>query len=168
MERSTQTTDTTNNSNVVKTKASNFNCDSLDDSRLLKVAAEFTPTKIELSESLEDSASALITGVQPACFEKMKSTKLVIATLLGKLYLSHLKCCNQGYDLRSMKKGAATIIINRFERMAGYEGKKMEMLNSGRIVDFIQEDLSLRTNTDLQNILKAITKESNRINSTKL
>lgn len=77
--------------------------------------------------------------------------------------LHHLQCCNQNYDLYQMLEGAAIIIINEFSRLAGYEGQKLEMLNSGLVIDFIKADKKLLGIAEISEIIKACEMETVRI-----
>lgn len=88
---------------------------------------------------------------------------LIIALILCKLALHHLKCCNQHYDLYQMREGAAAVIINEFNKLAGYEGKRLEMLNSGLITDYIGSDKILSANPTIITVMNAIKSEDKRI-----
>jgi hypothetical protein len=64
--------------------------------------------------------------------------------ILAKLAWHHLSCCNRHYDLYQMRdSAAAAVIINEFNKLAGYEGQRLEMLQSGAIVEYIETDFLL-------------------------
>jgi hypothetical protein len=141
----------------------NKDCDRNYDTLLLKYASEFTPSTIALNESLSPDLKSFLLSVETNCLRKQKEYKYFIALILGKLALHHLKCCNQHYDLYQMREGAATVIINEFEKLAGYEGKRLEMLNSAHITDYIKSDKILSANPDVANVMDTIKSESKRI-----
>ncbi|MEI9811066.1 MAG: hypothetical protein WDO16_26035 [Bacteroidota bacterium] len=138
-------------------------CDQNYDSLLLKYADEFTPTTIDLNSSLSSDLKSFLLSVDTNCLRKQTEYRYFIALILEKLALYHLKCCNQHYDLYQMREGAAAVIINEFNKLAGNEGKRLEMLNSGLITDYINSDKTLSTNPAIINVMKAIESESKRI-----
>jgi len=91
------------------------------DSMLLVISNEFEPKSINLNNSISSKASSFILNVDANCLRKQSMYDTFIAIILAKLYSNHLKCYNQGYDLLSMKEGAAKVIIVEFEKMAGYD-----------------------------------------------
>ena len=52
-------------------------------------------------------------------------------------------------------EGAAAVNINEFNKLTGYEGRRLEMLNSGLIVDYIKSDTMLSTNPAIINVMNA-------------
>jgi hypothetical protein len=138
-------------------------CDQNYDSLLLKYANEFVPTTIDLNGSLSSDVKSFLISVDTNCLRKQAEYKYFIALTLGKLALHHLKCCNQHYDLYQMREGAATIVINEFSRLAGYAGQRLEILNSGLIVDYILSDKTLSTNPTISGIMRSIEAETARI-----
>lgn len=156
---------TPDNKTVVKDSSVNQTkiCDQNYDSLLLKYANEFTPTTIDLNGSLSSDLKSFLLSIDTNCLRKQTEYKYFIALILEKLALHHLKCCNQHYDLYQMREGPAAIIINEFNRLAGYEGKRLEMLNSGLIMDYIKSDTLLSTNQAIINVMNAYESESKRI-----
>lgn len=138
-------------------------CDQDYDSLLLKYADEFTPTTIDLNSSVSSNLKSFLLAVDTNCLRKQREYKYFIALILGKLALHHLKCCNQHYDLYQMREGAAAVIINEFNKLAGYEGQRLEMLNSGLIKDYIESDTMLSANPIIINVMNTIKKEEIRI-----
>lgn len=148
-------------SSVNETK--NIVCDQNYDSLLLKYANEFTPTTIKLKSSLSSDLKCFLLSVDTNCLRKQTEYKFFIALILEKLALHHLKCCNHHYDLYQMREGAAAVIINEFTKLAGYEGKRLEMLNSGLIIEYIKSDKMLSTNQAILNVMNTYESESKRI-----
>src|SRR5687767_1814601 len=144
-------------------EAKNIVCDQNYDSLLLEYANEFIPTTIKLNSSLSSDLRSFLLSIDTNCLRKQTAYKYFIALILEKLALHHLKCCNQHYDLYQMREGAAAVIINEFNKLAGYEGKRLEMLNSGLIVDYIKSDTMLSTNQAIFNVMNAHESESKRI-----
>lgn len=138
-------------------------CDQNYDSLLLKYANEFTPKTIDLNSSLSSDLESFLLSVDTNCLRKQTEYKYFIALILEKLSLHHLKCCNQHYDLYQMREGAAAVIINEFNKLAGYEGQRLEMLNSGLIKGYIESDPILSANPIIANVMNAIKKEETRI-----
>ncbi len=143
--------------------AKNIVCDQNYDSLLLKYANEFAATTIDLNSSLSSGLKSFLLSVDTNCLRKQKEYKYFVALILEKLALHHLKCCNQHYDLYQMREGAATIIINEFDRLAGYGGQQLEMLNSGVVMDYILNDKTLSTNPTISRVKNAMEAESARI-----
>ena len=140
-------------------KPCNINYDSL----LIRYGNDFEAEKIDLNKCLSQEVRSFILKADTNCLEKQKEYKNFITVILAKLYIHHLQCCNQGYDLLSMKEGAASIVINAFEKLAGYNGQNLEMLNSGIIVDYIDKEPSFKINKIVQLLRKNIEKEVIRI-----
>jgi len=148
-------------SSVNETK--NIICNQNYDSLFLKYSNEFAPATIDLNGSLSSDLKSFLLSVDTNCLRKQSAYKYFIALILGKLALHHLKCCNHHYDLYQMRKGAAAVIINEFNKLAGYERQRLEMLNSGLIVDYIKSDTILSANPAIINIMNAIASEGKRI-----
>lgn len=138
-------------------------CNNDYDSLLVKYSNSFKATEIDLNKCLSEQEQSFILKVDTNCLEGQKEYKKFIAIILAKLYSHHLQCCNQGYDLLSMKEGAASIIISGFEKLAGYKGRNLEMLNSGTIVDYIDKEPSFKNNKTVQVLREDIRKEVQRI-----
>lgn len=108
-------------------------------SQLDTYSKTFEPKSIDLNQSISKPLDSFLLHVDTNCLRQQKQYQNFITTILAKLYYHHLKCCNQGYDLQSMAKGGAKIIIDDFERIAGYRERRLEMLNSGTVVDYIEQ-----------------------------
>ncbi len=144
-------------------KSKSIICDHNYDSLLFKYAHEFNATTIDLNSSLSSDLKSFLFSVDTTCLRKQNEYRYFIGLILGKLAYHHLKCCNQHYDLYQMREGAAAVIINEFNKLAGYEGKRFEMLNSGLIVDYIKSDTMLSTSPAIINVTKAYESERKRI-----
>jgi hypothetical protein len=147
---------TGNNNDTVKCKISY-------DSALLRYSDSFVASTIDLNESLNDEFKNYVLSLDTTCLRQQENYKYFIITMMAKLYLYHLKCCNQGYDLYQMTGNPAKIIINEFERIGKYERSQNEMLNSGMIVDVIAQDSSLKRSEKIDELVKKISVESKRI-----
>lgn len=158
----------TSNSKAAVNEASfnetkNKDCDQNYNTLLVKYANEFSPSTIDLNRSLSTDLKSFLSSVDTNCLRRQEGYKYFIALILGKLALHHLKCCNQHYDLYQMREGAAIVIINEFDKLAGYEGSRLEMLNSGLITDYIKSDKILSGNPVIANVMQRIESESKRI-----
>ena len=138
-------------------------CNQNYDSSLVKYANEFTPTTIDLNSSLSSDLKTFLLSVDTNCLRKQTKYKYFISLILQKLAVHHLKCCNQHYDLYQMREGAATIIINEFNKLAGYEGQRLEMLNSGLVTDYIKMDSELSKSPIIGKSINAEKEEERRI-----
>jgi hypothetical protein len=138
-------------------------CNQNYDSSLVRYANDFSPTTIDLNSSLSSDLKSFLMSVDTSCLRKQTKYKYFIALILQKLALHHLKCCNQQYDLYQMREGAATLIINEFNNLAGYEGKRLEMLNSGLITEYIKKDSELSKIPIMKDAINATMEEERRI-----
>lgn len=127
-------------------------CDSYD-SLLLAYAENFKALAVNLEESISAELRNFINTVDTNCLRQQKQYKFFIATVLAKLYVYHIEYGEVGYDLLGMKTGAAKIIIEEFQVLAGYN-KRLEFLNSGNIVTYIKQDPELQTNKTIRKIIK--------------
>ncbi len=146
--------------NIVKGKQI---CNPADDSLLLKYGNEFTPTDLELDSSLSFDLKKYLSKVDTSCLRKVSNYRYFISMVLAKLYLYHLKCCDQSYDLYQMKTGEAAIIINEYDKVSGYNSQNLEMLSSGTIVEFINNDKILSANPSVHAQLNKIKLEEDRL-----
>jgi hypothetical protein len=139
------------------------NCNQNHDTALLKYANEFNPTEINLQKNISKELDSFLLNAYTVCLRKQTKYEFFIAAILANLYYYHLSCCNQGYNLLSMKAGSAGIIINEFENLAGYKSQNLEMLNSEIIVDYLELHPQLRETPLLKLLLEKIKKEATRI-----
>ncbi len=138
-------------------------CDNDYDRLLIKYAGDFKAANLELDKCLLPQLDSFLLHVDTNCLRKQKEYKTFIAIILAKLSIHHLQCYNQGYDLLSMEKGGAKIIVDDFRRMTGYQNKHLDMLNSGFIFDFIESDKTLKENSTIKLLVRKYAKEGDRI-----
>ena len=128
----------------------NFNCGNIKgkavhcdigkaDSSFLKLAQDFTPDKIGLDKCLPGSLD-----IDTNCLRSLPHYKYAVLLILVKLYDHHIQVAHQGYDLYSMRSGAAKTIIDEFDIIGGYNKRRLEMLNSGTVLDVIDKEPALR------------------------
>ena len=158
---------TDNNKAVVSPKTEsaikdNRDCNQIHDSMLVRFADAFTPISISLDKSILQELKSFIFSIDTVCLRKQNKYEYFVSVIVAKQALHHLQCCNQGYDLYQMREGAAAIIINEFDRFSGYKSKKLEMLNSGVIVDYINSNSTLSSDTTLANLVKLIKAQQSR------
>jgi len=132
------------------------------DSALSKFSNNFVPKDLELSNSISPELDSFLRHADTNCLRKQNLYKPFLATIFAKLAVYHLKCCHQGYDLFQMKGTSANILVHEFENVSDYHRNKLEMLNSGVVFDFIQEDSSLESNKMLKELHKGYLKEEKR------
>ena len=129
------------------TQPKEYNCDTKKlDSLLVQYSENFIPTKIGLDECLPSSFDTLFNNIDTICLRSLPHYKYSILIVLLKLYDYHIRVGHQGYDLYSMKSGASKIIIGEFESIGGYTKERLEMLNSGTVLDVIDKEDGLKTN----------------------
>lgn len=141
----------------------NTPCKNNFDSVLIKYYNKFKATNIDLTKCISRELDSLILKIDTACLEKQLEYKNLVAIILTKLYIHHLQCCNQGYDLLPMKEGSAKIIISSFQKYSKRDNIKLEMLNSGTIVQYIESDSFFKNNKTIQLLRIKIESEFKRI-----
>jgi hypothetical protein len=151
------------NSKPLPTSITEPACNENYDSILAKLAHEFKPASVDLDRSISGRIDSFLLAADTVCLRNQKGYKLFIATILAKEFYYHVSIGHQGYDLQSMDGGGARIIVEDFKKMAGYQGRHLEMLNSGTIMDFIKKDDSLKN--ELSYLIKQIEKKSDEVDS---
>ena len=149
--------------NKLKTQTPSANCINYD-STLLQFANTFDPKKVNLSKAISPKLDTFLLSLDTTCLRKQSNYEIFISVILLKLYLSHLRCCNQEFDLASMKKSGPSIIINEYQKLSGTAGKHVEFLNSRFIEDYVLKDETLKNNVLIRPLLNDISKEHQRIN----
>jgi hypothetical protein len=133
---------------LLSTRAS---CDTIKVDSLFKIYAEaFMPTKLGLDKCLPDAFDTLLNKIDSNCLRSLPHYKYSILLVLLKLYNYDIRVGHQGYDLLTMKEGASKIIINEFELIGGYKSERLEMLNSGTVLDVIDKEKELKSNPTLK------------------
>jgi hypothetical protein len=138
-------------------------CNENYDTLLTRYGNTFDATTMNLSKSLNPDLNLFLLKVDTNCLRSQKEYEKFISLILAKLFLHHLKCCNQSYDLQSMEQDGGKMIVNEFKRMAGYQNQNMEMLSSATVVLFIQKNPDLKEAKEISSLLKMIEKEKARI-----
>lgn len=133
------------------------------DNLLRRYADNFSPKNIDLSKTLDHSLDSFLLHVDTHCLRLQKEYQYFITEILAKLFYYHILNGHQSYDLQSMDEGGAKVIIHEFKIMAGYDTVHLEMLSSGVVVDFIQQNKVLSTNPRLKKLLKQIKIEADLI-----
>jgi len=133
------------------------------DTLLCRYADNYSPNNIDLGKTLDHSLDSFPLHVDTICLRSQKEYEYFITEILAKLFYYHILNGHQSYDLLSMDEGGAKVIIHEFKKMAGYGTIHMEMLSSGVVVDFIQQNKVLRTNPRLGKLLKQIKIEADLI-----
>lgn len=138
-------------------------CNENYDSLMLGYAYDFNAKNIRLDKDLSTGLDSFLIHTDTNCLRKQGEYKFFIAIILSKLCYYHLKCCNQGYDLLSMRNGGAKVIIDEFRRMSGYQNQHLDMLNSEFIIHFIEQDPTLKENSLIKDLLNKLNREERRI-----
>jgi hypothetical protein len=134
-------------SNLIKTNSSDT-CINYDD-LLLKYANQFKAVAVCLDESISPELRNFLNKIDTNCLRKQNQYKFFISLIIAKLHSYHVDCCELGSNLLCMKNGAARLLINEYQTIAGYTNVR-EFLNSATIVSFIKHDSSLNINTILR------------------
>jgi hypothetical protein len=141
-------------------------CNTNFDTTLVRLAKSFQPRDLHITESMSNELNQFMLHVDTTCLRKQKMYQFFIVTIWAKIALYQLKCCNQHYEMRPEKNGAK-IILEEFERMAGFQNKHVEFLSSAEAESFIKRTPELYDNPYLRSIMVKIQKESARISGSK-
>lgn len=123
---------------------------------LIELGTNFKPTDLDLNLSLKKNIqlNLFLDTIDKNCLLNQNNYKLFIAIILVKQYYFHLSNYHQGFDLLSMRIGNASKIVDCFREMTNKRAK-LEMLNSGLIENYLQENPKIR-NVEINNYLKRI------------
>jgi hypothetical protein len=164
--KNTDTDSGTHNAPVIRTGSAPAVCDVDYDTTLVRLAKAFKATDIDLWHSMPEELNQFMIKVDTNCLRKQKQYPFFISTILAKLVLYQLTCCHQHYELRATSKGGplgATVIVNEFEWMAGFQNKVTDMLNSGEVEKYILKTPQLESNPYLKRIMLKIKKAEDNI-----
>jgi len=139
-------------------------CNTNFDTTLVRLAKSFCPKGIDVSHSMSNELNQFMLQVDTNCLRRQEKYSFFINVILAKVVLCQLKCCNQHYEMRQERDGA-TLIVNEFERMAGFQNKRIEFLSSCEVEVYINTTPKLKSNAYLNSIMVKIKKEENRIRS---
>jgi hypothetical protein len=132
-------------------------CNEQNSDSLADFVKTFKASSIDLSNSISRELASFLQRVDSNCLRRDTMYRVFITGILAKLYLYHLDCCSQAYDLQSMESPPAKVIVNEYRRLLGYlPGQGIEFLNSGKVEDYILNDSILSKNSILKPILKQI------------
>ena len=112
-----------------------------NDSVCLHTAISFTPTSINLSESIQKDS------VLDETIDGLRDNKLILSEtskarfiyiILLKMYYYHLVNAHQGFDLLQMcDTENSKYIVNQFKQVSNLPDR-LEMLNSGYVSEFLK------------------------------
>jgi len=138
-------------------------CNENYDTLLHYYADNFSPQDIDLSKTLNRDLDSFLLHVDTICLRSQNELQYFITEILAKLFYYHILNGHQSYDLQAMDSGGAGIIIHEFKKMAGYDTMHLDMLSSGVVVDFINQNKVLRTNAIMVKILNQIKIEADLV-----
>ncbi len=142
-------------------ESKSLDCNRVIDS-LFDYVVKFEPTEIRIDKSIKKDKilNSLLNRADMMCFKQdEKKSKYIVAIILLKQYLFHLKCCNQSYDLLSMKEGNAQKIIDYFLLMTQQNEYNIEVLSSQKIVQYAYHDGYLCGVASINEVLIDIAKQ---------
>lgn len=132
------------------------------DSLFVVMAKKFEPTNINFDESIKSNqeVDAFISIVKQndKCLEDSDAKRLnsFVITLILKQYMFHLSNYHQGYDLLSMNEGNSEYIIDKYLSIINKKNTDLEMLNSGYIVDFLNNTKTVQLDEFQEKLLNEI------------
>lgn len=132
--------------------------------RLLSTGYSFQPKYIELEDAIysDSSTISLFRDIPLSILRQQKEYNNFLVIILLKLYYFHILQGNQGYDLISMKKKEAAILIDDFCSLARVDSN-IEMLNSAYVMSFVEQHESFLQNGYIVLILDSIKTRENEI-----
>ena len=139
-------------------------CNTNFDTTLVRLVKSFQPKDIHITQSMSNELNQFMINVDATCLREQKMYQFFVNTIFAKVVLYQLKCCNQYYEMRHEKEGAK-VILDEFEKMAGFQNKQLEFLSSSEVESFIYRTPDLNDNPYLHSIMVKIKKEKSRIAS---
>lgn len=132
--------------------------------RLISVGYSFQPEYIDLNSSIcaDTSMTRLFQEVPLSSLRQQKNYDYFLTIILLKLYHFHLVQGHQGYDLISMKKEEASLLIDDFCSKAHVK-PNIEMINSAYIMEYIKQRPTLIQDSYIIAIMDSITIIENEI-----
>lgn len=132
------------------------------DSLFVVMGDKFTPNNLNFDKSIQSNQDVdkFIYSVKQndKCLERSNEFNTFILTLILKQYKFHLQNYHQGYDLFSMNSGNANYIIDKYLYMIGKNKNDLEMLNSGYIVEFLNNTKKIQQNESQKKLVEEINK----------
>lgn len=138
-----------------------------NDSVCLHTAISFTPTSINLSESIQKDS------VLDETIDGLRDNKLILSEtskarfiyiILLKMYYYHLVNAHQGFDLLQMcDTENSKYIVNQFKQVSNLPDR-LEMLNSGYVSEFLKSHQIDCIQDEEAKLLSEIEDYENRLN----
>jgi hypothetical protein len=124
------------------------------------------PVQVDLSKNLGDTLSFYIEMLWKNQSLLKDTSKIIknVDIILLKLYLGHLKCCDQSYDVLSMRTGAAKDILDYFFKFYKIDfTKNHEGMTSG--ISYIILRKYPEKDDTITNLMKSISKQEQLIDN---
>lgn len=132
--------------------------DTIYNRRLWLIAQDFDPQHVGLNASIIDDTlfSNIIMEAGINIIRKQTDYDTFLLIIFLKLYQHHLSSYHQGYDLKEMREGFATFLINDLFALMDVDIRDYEMLNSGCVVDFVSATEAYKRNACIAQIVDSI------------
>ena len=126
--------------------------------QLMQIAEHFESHHVDLDASIKEDTlfSQFIEEVGVNTIRKQTEYDTFLLIIFLKLYQHHLSCYHQGYDLKAMRKGYATFLIDDLCALMDIDTLHREMLNDGCVVDFVAFNESYKRNAYIAQIVDSI------------
>ena len=132
--------------------------DTMYNDQLMQIAEHFESHHVDLDASIKEDTlfSQFIDEVGVNTIRKQSEYDTFLLIVFLKLYQHHLSCYHQGYDLKAMRKGYATFLIDDLCALMDIDILHREMLNDGCVVDFVASNESYLRNAYIAQIVDSI------------
>lgn len=132
--------------------------DTMYNDQLMQIAEHFESHHVDLDASIKEDTlfSQFIDEVGVNTIRKQSEYDTFLLIVFLKLYQQHLSCYHQGYDLKAMRKGYATFLIDDLCALMDIDILHREMLNDGCVVDFVASNESYLRNAYIAQIVDSI------------
>ncbi len=136
----------------------NSQSDTMYNDQLMQIAEHFESHHVDLDASIKEDTlfSQFIDEVGVNTIRKQSEYDTFLLIVFLKLYQHHLSCYHQGYDLKAMRKGYATFLIDDLCALMDIDILHREMLNDGCVVDFVASNESYLRNAYIAQIVDSI------------
>ena len=136
----------------------NSQSDTMYNDQLMQIAEHFESHHVDLDASIKEDTlfSQFIDEVGVNTIRKQSEYDTFLLIVFLKLYQHHLSCYHQGYDLKAMRKGYATFLIDDLCALMDIDILHREMLNDGCVVDFVASNESYLRNAYIVQIVDSI------------
>ena len=132
--------------------------DTMYNDQLMQIAEHFESHHVDLDASIKEDTlfSQFIDEVGVNTIRKQSEYDTFLLIVFLKLYQHHLSCYHQGSDLKAMRKGYATFLIDDLCARMDIDILHREMLNDGCVVDFVASNESYLRNAYIVQIVDSI------------